>query len=49
MNDELKVSFTIRAQPAPMGVDHTRLIYRYQGRGFQLTDVEGHLVKPILA
>jgi hypothetical protein len=32
-----------------MGVDHTRLIYRYQGRGFRLTDVEGHLVKPILA
>ncbi len=32
-----------------MGVDHTKLTYRYQGRDFRLTDVEGHLIKPILA
>ena len=32
-----------------MGVDHTKLTYRYQGRDFRLTDVEGHIVKPILA
>jgi hypothetical protein len=32
-----------------MGVDHTKLTYRYQGRDFRLTDVEGHVVKPILA
>lgn len=32
-----------------MGVDHTRLTYRYQGRDFRLTDVHGHIVKDILA
>ena len=32
-----------------LGVDHTKLTYRFQGRYFRLTDVHGHLVKPILA
>lgn len=32
-----------------LGVDHTRLTFRYQGRDFRLTDVAGELVKPILA
>jgi hypothetical protein len=32
-----------------LGVDHTRLTYRYQGRDFRLTDVEGHLMKDLLA
>jgi hypothetical protein len=32
-----------------VGVDHTRLTYRYQGRQFRLTDVHGHVVKDILA
>jgi hypothetical protein len=32
-----------------MGVDHTRLTYRYQGRDFRLTDVHGNLVTGILA
>jgi hypothetical protein len=32
-----------------LGVDHTRLTYRYQGRDFRLTDVEGELVRDILA
>ena len=31
-----------------LGIDHTRLTYRYQGRDYRLTDIEGHLVKPIL-
>ena len=31
-----------------LGIDHTRLTYRYQGRDFRLTDVEGHLVKDLL-
>jgi uncharacterized protein (DUF1501 family) len=31
------------------GVDHTRLVYRYQGRDFRLTDVAGQVVRPILA
>ena len=30
-----------------LGVDHTRLIYRFQGRDYRLTDVEGHVVKGI--
>ncbi|MCS6775463.1 MAG: DUF1501 domain-containing protein [Chthonomonadaceae bacterium] len=32
-----------------LGIDHTRLTYRYQGRDYRLTDVEGHVVKAILA
>ena len=32
-----------------LGVDHTRLTYRYQGRRFRLTDVEGEIVHDILA
>ena len=31
-----------------LGVDHTRLTYRFQGRNFRLTDVHGELVKAIL-
>ncbi|MEI6247692.1 MAG: DUF1501 domain-containing protein [Verrucomicrobiota bacterium] len=32
-----------------MGVEHTRLIYRYQGRDFRLTDIHGNVVKQVLA
>jgi len=32
-----------------LGIDHTRLTYRYQGRDFRLTDVHGNLVPQILA
>ncbi len=32
-----------------LGVDHTRLTYKFQGRDFRLTDVHGHVVKSILA
>jgi len=32
-----------------LGLDHKRLTYRFQGRDFRLTDVHGHLIKPILA
>ena len=32
-----------------MGLDHTRLTYRYSGRDFRLTDVHGELVKDIIA
>ena len=31
-----------------MGIDHTKLTYRYQGRDFRLTDVHGHVVKEVL-
>ncbi|MCE9560692.1 MAG: DUF1501 domain-containing protein [Planctomycetes bacterium] len=31
-----------------LGIDHTRLTYRYQGRDFRLTDVHGNIVKGIL-
>ena len=34
---------------ALMGFDHTRLTYRYAGRDFRLTDVEGEVVRDILA
>jgi hypothetical protein len=32
-----------------LGIDHTKLTFRYQGRDFRLTDVEGELVDKILA
>ena len=31
-----------------MGIDHTRLTYKFQGRSFRLTDVHGKLIDPIL-
>jgi Protein of unknown function (DUF1501) len=31
-----------------MGIDHTRLVYRYAGRDFRLTDVDGKVVTPVL-
>jgi hypothetical protein len=31
-----------------LGIDHTRLTYRYAGRDFRLTDVHGEVVKSIL-
>jgi hypothetical protein len=31
-----------------LGLDHTRLTYRYSGRDFRLTDVAGNVVKEIL-
>jgi hypothetical protein len=32
-----------------LGIDHTRLSYKFQGRRFRLTDVHGHVVKDLLA
>jgi len=32
-----------------LGVDHTRLTYKFQGRHFRLTDVQGKVVRGILA
>ena len=32
-----------------MGVDHTRLTYRYQGRDFRLTDIHGEIQHNVLA
>jgi hypothetical protein len=31
-----------------MGLDHTRLTYRFQGRDFRLTDVHGELVRKLM-
>jgi hypothetical protein len=32
-----------------LGIDHTRLTYKFQGRHFRLTDVAGNVVKAVLA
>jgi arylsulfatase A-like enzyme len=32
-----------------MGIDHTKLTYRYSGRDFRLTDVAGNVLTDILA
>ena len=32
-----------------MGIDHTRLTYRFSGRDMRLTDVYGHVIKDVLA
>jgi len=32
-----------------LGLDHTRLIYRFGGRDIRLTDVHGEIIEEILA
>jgi hypothetical protein len=32
-----------------LGVDHTKLTFKFQGRHFRLTDVHGNVIQPILA
>ena len=32
-----------------LGIDHTQLTFKFQGRHHRLTDVHGELVNPILA
>jgi hypothetical protein len=32
-----------------LGIDHTRLVYRYGGRDYRLTDVHGEVVQKIIA
>jgi len=32
-----------------LGLEHTRLTFRFQGRDFRLTDVHGQVVKKLLA
>jgi hypothetical protein len=32
-----------------LGIDHTQLTYKFQGRDFRLTDVHGNVVKEVLA
>jgi Protein of unknown function (DUF1501) len=32
-----------------MGIDHTQLVYRYAGRDFRLTDVDGEVVRDLLS
>jgi len=32
-----------------LGIDHTRLTFRFGGRDMRLTDVHGEVIKPILA
>lgn len=32
-----------------LGVDHEKLVYKFQGRRFRLTDVHGKVVRPLLA
>ena len=32
-----------------LGLDHTRLTYRYSGRDFRLTDVDGNVIRDIIS
>jgi Protein of unknown function (DUF1501) len=32
-----------------LGINHTKLTYKYQGRHFRLTDVHGEIIQPLLA
>ncbi|MEM9482001.1 MAG: DUF1501 domain-containing protein [Verrucomicrobiota bacterium] len=52
-------SFRVAENPVPthdfnatilhlLGIEHEKLTYRFQGRDFRLTDLEGHVVKDIL-
>jgi hypothetical protein len=31
-----------------LGIDHTKLTFKYQGRNFRLTDVHGEIVDNVL-
>ncbi len=50
-NDRLEAYPTIFSQPLrhQMGFDHKRLTYRYSGRDFRLTDVQGRVVRDLIA
>lgn len=32
-----------------LGIDHECFTFRFQGRQFRLTDMHGHVVRPVLA
>ena len=32
-----------------LGLDHEKLVYRFQGRDFRLTDVHGHVMRDMLS
>ena len=32
-----------------LGIDHTKLTYRFSGRGFRLTDVSGNVLHDLIA
>jgi len=32
-----------------LGIDHTRLTYRHNGRNFRLTDVAGEVIRDVIA
>ena len=32
-----------------LGLDHTRLTFKFQGRDYRLTDVHGELLRPLVA
>jgi hypothetical protein len=32
-----------------LGLDHTRLTFKFQGRDFRLTDVSGQVIEKVLA
>ena len=32
-----------------LGMEHTKLTFRFQGRDFRLTDVKGHVMQKLLA
>ena len=32
-----------------LGLDHTKLTYRHNGRDFRLTDVAGNVIKSVIA
>jgi len=39
----------MRLTPSDLGFDHKRLTYRYAGRDFQFTDVNGNVVEGRMA
>jgi hypothetical protein len=60
MGETDEFSYNVVSDPVPihdvqatllhcLGIDHTRLTYKFQGRHFRLTDVAGNVTKQILA
>ena len=49
VNDEMEMHDLHATMLALVGIDHTRLTYRFSGRDIRLTDVHGRVVKELFA
>ncbi len=48
VQDPVHVNDVHATIPHTLGIDHERLVHRFQGRDFRLTDVAGRVVRELL-